>query len=255
MQLGLGEEIELTGRVSRGQAPRRHPDGEGTAAARAQARAATGSRCSSRRPAARARTQPDLLAALGRLPARGNSRRSRPRRRRGSAGSAPSQARPNLPEIVAVCDVGGGSTQIVVGTSARGPEWAHSFDVGSLRLTHRAPRRATRHWSPPIAAAAGRGRTRARTRHPADPAGRARHRRHGTCAPPSRRPQPRPRGARDRDSHPRRRESDARSRRRTESTRRGRARCSPARSSSPRPSGGSASRSRSRAAGSGRAQR
>jgi exopolyphosphatase/guanosine-5'-triphosphate,3'-diphosphate pyrophosphatase len=37
--------------------------------------------------------------------------------------------------IVAVCDVGGGSTEIVVGTPLLGPAWARSVDVGSLRLT------------------------------------------------------------------------------------------------------------------------
>src|SRR5437763_656524 len=42
-----------------------------------------------------------------------------------------------LPETVAVCDVGGGSTQLVVGTVTSGPAWARSIDVGSLRLTRR----------------------------------------------------------------------------------------------------------------------
>jgi exopolyphosphatase/guanosine-5'-triphosphate,3'-diphosphate pyrophosphatase len=42
-----------------------------------------------------------------------------------------------LPETVAVCDVGGGSTQLVVGTLAGGPAWTRSIDVGSLRLTRR----------------------------------------------------------------------------------------------------------------------
>jgi exopolyphosphatase / guanosine-5'-triphosphate,3'-diphosphate pyrophosphatase len=42
------------------------------------------------------------------------------------------------PESIAVCDVGGGSTQLVVGTLAGGPAWARSVDLGSLRLTRRA---------------------------------------------------------------------------------------------------------------------
>ena len=37
--------------------------------------------------------------------------------------------------IVAVCDVGGGSTEVVVGTRLLGPAWVRSVDVGSLRLT------------------------------------------------------------------------------------------------------------------------
>jgi exopolyphosphatase / guanosine-5'-triphosphate,3'-diphosphate pyrophosphatase len=42
-----------------------------------------------------------------------------------------------LPESVAVCDVGGGSAQIVVGTLDAGPAWVRSVDLGSLRLTTR----------------------------------------------------------------------------------------------------------------------
>ena len=43
----------------------------------------------------------------------------------------------SLPESVAVCDVGGGSTEILVGTRAAGPVWGRSFDLGSIRLTER----------------------------------------------------------------------------------------------------------------------
>ena len=38
---------------------------------------------------------------------------------------------------LAVCDVGGGSTEIVVGTRQHGPAWSRSLDVGCLRLTER----------------------------------------------------------------------------------------------------------------------
>jgi exopolyphosphatase / guanosine-5'-triphosphate,3'-diphosphate pyrophosphatase len=37
--------------------------------------------------------------------------------------------------VVAVCDVGGGSTEIAVGTVLLGPAWVRSADIGSLRLT------------------------------------------------------------------------------------------------------------------------
>lgn len=37
--------------------------------------------------------------------------------------------------VVAVCDVGGGSTELVVGTRLLGPAWVRSVDLGSLRLT------------------------------------------------------------------------------------------------------------------------
>jgi exopolyphosphatase/guanosine-5'-triphosphate,3'-diphosphate pyrophosphatase len=40
-------------------------------------------------------------------------------------------------ESVAVCDVGGGSTEVVVGTRFAGPAWVRSFDVGAVRLTGR----------------------------------------------------------------------------------------------------------------------
>jgi exopolyphosphatase / guanosine-5'-triphosphate,3'-diphosphate pyrophosphatase len=40
------------------------------------------------------------------------------------------------PETVAVCDIGGGSTQLMVGTP-REPMWLRSLDIGSLRLTER----------------------------------------------------------------------------------------------------------------------
>jgi exopolyphosphatase/guanosine-5'-triphosphate,3'-diphosphate pyrophosphatase len=45
---------------------------------------------------------------------------------------------------VAVCDVGGGSAQIAVGTVGGGPAWLRSIDLGSLRLSARVP-----HGDPP----------------------------------------------------------------------------------------------------------
>lgn len=53
---------------------------------------------------------------------------------RGAVGAC----REPLPESIGVCDVGGGSVQLVVGTPAEGPAWIRSVDVGSLRLTRRA---------------------------------------------------------------------------------------------------------------------
>src|SRR5262245_14903292 len=44
---------------------------------------------------------------------------------------------PELPASLAVCDVGGGSTQLVIGTGSSGPVWFRSLDFGSLRLTQR----------------------------------------------------------------------------------------------------------------------
>lgn len=44
----------------------------------------------------------------------------------------------DVTDPVAVCDVGGGSAQITVGRAASGPSWVRSIDIGSLRLAKRA---------------------------------------------------------------------------------------------------------------------
>jgi exopolyphosphatase / guanosine-5'-triphosphate,3'-diphosphate pyrophosphatase len=46
-------------------------------------------------------------------------------------------ASPELAPTIAVCDVGGGSTELLVGTPEEGPAWARSLDIGCLRLTER----------------------------------------------------------------------------------------------------------------------
>ena len=42
-----------------------------------------------------------------------------------------------LPGTIAVCDVGGASTEIAIGSPGRAPEWVASVDLGSVRLTAR----------------------------------------------------------------------------------------------------------------------
>jgi exopolyphosphatase/guanosine-5'-triphosphate,3'-diphosphate pyrophosphatase len=44
----------------------------------------------------------------------------------------------DLPERIAVCDIGGASTEIAVGSPGRTPEWIVSVDLGSVRLSTRA---------------------------------------------------------------------------------------------------------------------
>src|SRR6478609_2609818 len=43
-----------------------------------------------------------------------------------------------LPSRVAVCDIGGASTEIAVGSPNTEPDWIESVDLGSVRLTARA---------------------------------------------------------------------------------------------------------------------
>jgi exopolyphosphatase/guanosine-5'-triphosphate,3'-diphosphate pyrophosphatase len=43
-----------------------------------------------------------------------------------------------LPSRIAVCDIGGASTEIAVGSPAGEPDWIESVDLGSVRLTTRA---------------------------------------------------------------------------------------------------------------------
>jgi exopolyphosphatase / guanosine-5'-triphosphate,3'-diphosphate pyrophosphatase len=44
----------------------------------------------------------------------------------------------SLPDRIAVCDIGGASTEIAVGSPAGEPDWIESVDLGSVRLTTRA---------------------------------------------------------------------------------------------------------------------
>jgi exopolyphosphatase/guanosine-5'-triphosphate,3'-diphosphate pyrophosphatase len=42
-----------------------------------------------------------------------------------------------MPAVIAVCDVGGGSAEAVVGTPEGGPAWSRSLDIGAVRLSER----------------------------------------------------------------------------------------------------------------------
>jgi exopolyphosphatase/guanosine-5'-triphosphate,3'-diphosphate pyrophosphatase len=65
-----------------------------------------------------------------------------------------------LPSRVAVCDIGGASTEIAVGEPGSDPDWVESVDLGSVRLTTRAGNMhseaedAFAHLEPPAAEAA-----------------------------------------------------------------------------------------------------
>jgi exopolyphosphatase/guanosine-5'-triphosphate,3'-diphosphate pyrophosphatase len=53
-------------------------------------------------------------------------------------GGAVATADIELPARIAVCDVGGASTEIAVGSPGKPPEWVVSVDLGSVRLSARA---------------------------------------------------------------------------------------------------------------------
>ena len=53
-------------------------------------------------------------------------------------GGAVATADIELPGAIAVCDVGGASTEIAVGSPHGAPDWVWSVDLGSVRLTARA---------------------------------------------------------------------------------------------------------------------
>jgi exopolyphosphatase/guanosine-5'-triphosphate,3'-diphosphate pyrophosphatase len=135
VRLGLGEHVQTAGALP--------PTAIAAARRAAQKQAETARRlgCSDVQivvtsPGRQAANGEELLAALGRI------REARARvltaeeeaiyAYRGAL--APIR---NLPETAAVCDVGGGSTQIIVGSRKHGPAWVRSLDIGSLRLTRR----------------------------------------------------------------------------------------------------------------------
>jgi exopolyphosphatase/guanosine-5'-triphosphate,3'-diphosphate pyrophosphatase len=136
VRLGLGEEIERQGRLSETTLAKV------AAAASAQAERARFLRC-------------DRLEVLVTSPGRQSANADQLRHTLERATGAPVRLLSGeeegvlgyagavsgcrkLPKSVAVCDVGGGSTQVVIGTPSGGAAWARSFDIGSLRLTRRS---------------------------------------------------------------------------------------------------------------------
>ena len=195
VRLSLGEEIERQGGVS-----------ETSIATAAKAvRQALLDRAASRRRVAR--RLPDRAGPAERerrrahrgacsAPPSTRFASSRPRRRAGS----PTAARSRRPTSscrarIAVCDVGGASTEIAVGSPGRAPDWVASVDLGSVRLSARAD---------DLARGAPRGgRRRSRELEPPQVDARARRRRQRARRAPARRPVARRRRA-DRGVAPRR---------------------------------------------------
>jgi exopolyphosphatase / guanosine-5'-triphosphate,3'-diphosphate pyrophosphatase len=52
-------------------------------------------------------------------------------------GGAVATAPIDLPDRIAVCDVGGASTEVAIGSPHARPDWLESVDIGSVRLTTR----------------------------------------------------------------------------------------------------------------------
>jgi exopolyphosphatase/guanosine-5'-triphosphate,3'-diphosphate pyrophosphatase len=135
VQLGLGEEIEQDGRIGEKKLS------EAAEAAKAHVRRARKLNCTSiailvTSPGRQAPNGQELVSRLAE--ATGVSTRVLSAEEEGLlAWHGAVTAATDLPETVAVCDVGGGSAQIAVGTGTH-PSWVRSLDIGSLRLTRRA---------------------------------------------------------------------------------------------------------------------
>jgi exopolyphosphatase/guanosine-5'-triphosphate,3'-diphosphate pyrophosphatase len=134
--LALGEEIERNGRLSKGKLE------ETALHVRRYARIAREHRCRAvevvvTAPGRQSENAAALVRALERAAAAPVRILSPLEEGTLAYLGAVAQACDDLPDRVAVCDVGGGSTEIAVGSSARGVEHCVSFEVGSLRLTRR----------------------------------------------------------------------------------------------------------------------
>jgi exopolyphosphatase/guanosine-5'-triphosphate,3'-diphosphate pyrophosphatase len=137
VQLGLGEEIERTGGISDEKLE------ETALTAAARVRKARKLRCAAievlvTSPGRQASNGAELVACLA--DETGVATRVLTAQEEGALAwrGAVGAAR-EVPATVAVCDVGGGSSQIAVGSTAEGePAWVRSVDIGSLRLTRRS---------------------------------------------------------------------------------------------------------------------
>lgn len=135
VQLGLGEEIERAGALGEEKLA------EAAAVARAHVRRARKLGCDRievlvTSPGRQARNG-DELASVLREATGVATKVLRPEEEGELAWYGAVATAEDPPDSIAVCDVGGGSTQLVVGTVSGGPAWVRSVDLGSLRLTRR----------------------------------------------------------------------------------------------------------------------
>jgi exopolyphosphatase / guanosine-5'-triphosphate,3'-diphosphate pyrophosphatase len=136
VQVGLGEEVERSGRI------RREKLDEATRTAVAQVRRARQAGCAAVQvfvtsPGRQAENGAELLDRLAEMTGAPTVLLS-PEDEGALAWRGAVQFAGPVADPVAVCDVGGGSAQITVGSVGSGPSWVRSIDIGSLRLTKRA---------------------------------------------------------------------------------------------------------------------
>jgi len=136
VRLSLGEEIERTGEVS---------DTSILAAERAVAKLCALARRHAvesldvflTAPGRQSGNAGQLVASLARAARHPVRVLSTDEEGRLAYGGAVATADIPLPKTIAVCDVGGASTEIAVGSPRRAPTWVSSVDLGSVRLTAR----------------------------------------------------------------------------------------------------------------------
>ncbi|HUZ84021.1 MAG TPA: hypothetical protein VMU66_04955, partial [Gaiellales bacterium] len=134
-RLGLGEEIERYGRIRRAKLSETADRARGYARV-ARASGATVIEAVVTAPGRQSANAGDLVDALRTatgVPVRVLTADEEGRlAHRGAAAGRAEGVR------VAVCDVGGGSTELAVGPPGERPDWLRSYDIGSLRLMRRA---------------------------------------------------------------------------------------------------------------------
>lgn len=135
VRLGLGQEIERQGRIS---------DVKLAAAAKAVSKLTSLARKHGAdaidvlvtAPGRQSANADELVAALERAARRPVRVLSAEEEGRLAFAGAVATAKPEAP-LVAVCDLGGASTEVAVGRPEAGPSWVRSVDLGALRLTTR----------------------------------------------------------------------------------------------------------------------
>jgi exopolyphosphatase/guanosine-5'-triphosphate,3'-diphosphate pyrophosphatase len=173
VRLSLGEEIERTGEVS---------DTSILAAERAVAKLCALARRQAvesldvflTAPGRQSGNAEQIVASLARAARHPVRVLSTDEEGRLAYGGAVATADISLPKTIAVCDVGGASTEIAVGSPRTAPVWVSSVDLGSVRLTARvdglaaARREAARAFAavapPPVEAALAVGGSARATR-------------------------------------------------------------------------------------------